>query len=153
MKERRMAGRQIRCARAAAALALCAMSLAHVGARADEVTGSILVSTGTPVSDGNSRPERCAYQLDPIGGQGVFGWVIEGVTPNHLFTLKAGSTATDVDIDFFRALTPCSSDPDKTTPEHDNRTGNETGVVPPHSTVAIVTLRNGPPGATFTYSD
>lgn len=135
------------------AMACAIASFAHPAVAGNEdVTGTIRIATGTPASNGNSRPERCAYQADK-SLQGLFGWVIEDVTPDMVFTVTATTPATDVDVDFFRSLTPCDYDPDKAAPEHDNHTGNERGVVPETAKLVIITLRNGPPTAGFLYHE
>lgn len=142
--------------RRALVLLVTAACVAPGPARAERtVRGTIRVATGTPVSDGQARPQRCLHALDD-GFQGTFGWVLD-VTGGATFALDGTSPLTDVDIDFFRTLTPCQSDPDVATyPDdetYDNQTGDESGAVPPFATAAIVTMRNGPPDATFVYSE
>lgn len=139
------------------AAAILAALLVPGSARAGHVSGTVMVPTGTLVSDGNARPERCAYQADPAQGQGVFGWVITEVTPGAQFWLRGNSDLTaddlgDVDIDFLHAMTTCDQDANKTAEEHDNRTGDEHGIVPEGATSAIVTLRTGV-NVPFTYHE
>lgn len=134
---------------AAALAASLVPSLGH----ATEAAGKVLVATGTAVSDGNSRPARCAYAADPVTGNGVFGYVINNVTPGAEFALRATGTLSDPDIDFFKTLTPCDADANKTVFEHDNHSGSrEDGPVPDGATVAIVTLRTGA-NVSFTYTE
>ncbi len=118
-------------------------------ASATNTTGTVLLPTGTAVSDGNARPARCTYQLDQ---QGIFGWVITELTPGAVFELDGTGPVADVDIDFFRVVTTCDQDPIRTAEEHDNRTGDEKGVVPQGATAAIVTLRTGV-NVAFTYEE
>jgi hypothetical protein len=132
--------------------ALACVTLMPVGARATDASGTVLIPTGSAVSDGNARPARCAYDLDPINGQGIFGWVLTEVTPGTVFVLDGSGTLADVDIDFFHALGGCADDPSKTAEEHDNRTGDEKGVVPEGATAAVVTLRTGA-NISFTYTE
>lgn len=136
--------------RLAAIGALCALTFTTSSAHAHPTYGYVEIPTGTPVSNGNARPARCAYQADPEL-QGVFGFIVTDVTPGMWFRLNAKTSLTDVDIDFFRKLTPCDQDPDKTSQEHNNKSGNEQGLIPEDATLAIVTMRQGPPTAEFEY--
>lgn len=98
-----------------------------------------------PVGD-NPRLHRCAYNAQGNDAQGVFGWTVI-VTPGLPFTLNAVGTDAplqDFNIAFYSSLAPCSTDP---APDGVGQTvGNEFGVVPFSSTVAIVYLFSGSGG-------
>lgn len=134
---------------------LLLVALVPAGARADDtvVRGFVDIATGTPASNGNARPARCLYQLDP-SLNGHVGFVIERVIPASEFTLKrVTGTAADFDIDFFQYLTGCDEDPVKTEVDYDNRSGNEHGFIPDDADLAIVTMRSGQPQSTFVFTE
>lgn len=105
---------------------------------------------------GVSRLQRCAA----TAGDGtplerdVLGRVIK-VTPGATFSLKATRSQAfdDFDIVFSPSLARCESDSTLSALPHANLDGNEYGIVPKDSRVAVVTLARGAPSATFTYKE
>jgi hypothetical protein len=128
------------------AIAVMAIAATMAPAEAENKDGTVLLPTL-----GNAVAARCTPDQP-----GVFGEIID-VTAGATFTLTAtddGAELQDLDITFYKNMTPCEEDADAVAEEgdHENVAGDEAGAVPEDAAVAIVHLWAGA-NASFSYTE
>jgi hypothetical protein len=139
-----------------AATLLACVALSLIPARAENRSGTVLLSAGAL-----PRVQRCAssYGSGTPVEQGVFGHTFP-VTPDYKFSLKATSPNADFDIGFFVGKpAPCDEGANVVALQWVNHnppldeTADEIGVVPPDAAYAIISMFAGPPNSSFEYSE